>query len=84
MKRMEIEKRLISPGRGHCLPSTSPACEMVRRVEGPVADQRDVAGQHAGDGVGARDVQRLGGGHAGKIEGRDAQAASCRSRVDRT
>jgi hypothetical protein len=42
---------------------------MVRRVEGPVADQRYVAGQHAGDRVDARHVQRLGGVMRGRIEG---------------
>ena len=42
---------------------------VVRGAEGPVADQRDVAGQHAGDGVDARDVQRLGGGHAREDRG---------------
>ena len=58
---------------------------VVRRAEGPVADQRDVAGQHAGDGVDARDVQRLGGGHArAGSRGASARAASCRSRADRT
>ena len=37
---------------------------VMRRAEGPVADQRHVAGQHAGDRVDARHIQRLGGGHA--------------------
>ena len=58
---------------------------VMRRTEGPVADQRDVAGQHAGDGVDARDVQRLGRGHARRgSRGASAPAASCRTRADPT
>ena len=45
---------------------------VVRRAEGAVADQRDVAGQHAGDGVDAGDVQRLGRGHAREDRGEGA------------
>ena len=45
----------------------------MRRAERPVADQRHVAGQHAGDGVDARDVQRFGGGHARQDRGEGAR-----------
>ena len=57
---------------------------VMRRAEGPVADQRDVAGQHAGDGVDTRDIQRLGRGHARQDRGERARkerlARSRRSR----
>ena len=57
---------------------------VMRRTEGPVADQRDVAGQHAGDGVYPRDIQCLGRGHAWRDRGeRRAPAVSCPTRADR-
>jgi len=45
---------------------------VVRGAEGVVADQRHVAGQHAGHGVDPRDVQRLGRRHTREDGGEGA------------
>ena len=42
---------------------------VMRRAERSVANQRHVAGQHAGHGVAARHVQRFGRRHARDTEG---------------
>jgi hypothetical protein len=46
---------------------------VMRRAKRSVADQRHVAGEHAGHRVDARDVQRLGGGHARQDRGQRAR-----------